>query len=356
MLLPILEFILGVLYGVSLASYAPSIIKNGLAESYGYLALLSTIVAVITYYLAGRLYDSGHFFAMILAGISLAIAVVTLESNAVLATVMLTVFAGINYVSIVYLAKETKDLIRAHASHYLGMSLGAILVYFEIKSTALLLLAFSTLCCKYVRVERRSIEGKRKLRLAEIFAVFSIFGLALGLTTMNVEYYIALRFDAEKEIALLVTTASLISSIATLIASPILDKFEARKLHLIALFFVATVFAIFGFINELSYAIMLIAVSDFALIFADSTLEGFYLTREQRGIAIAIMGISWEIFAGIGKTIGFLLHSISYEYPWILSSTILVCYVLFREKGLLRRVRFWISRDTFRLSRSASSS
>ncbi|MEM0203002.1 MAG: hypothetical protein QXO16_00090 [Archaeoglobaceae archaeon] len=355
MLLPILEFILGILYGVSLALYAPSIIKNGLAESYSYLALLSTIVAVLTYYLASRLYDTGYSFAMIVAGISLAIAVVAIESNVILATALLTVFAGINYVSVVYLARGTKDLILSHASHYLGMSLGAMLVYLEMRSPVLLLLAFSTLCYQFMGEKRKKVESKGSPKLTEIFTVFSIFGLALGLTTMNVEYYMALRFDAEKEIALLITTASLLSSIATLIASPILGKFEAPKLHLIAVFSVATIFASLGFVNDLSYAIALVAISDFAIIFADSTLESFYVTHEQRGVAIALMGISWEIFAGIGKTIGFLLHSISYEYPWILSSAILLGYIALRaEKSL--RVRFWISRDIFQLSRSASSS
>ncbi|MEM4279916.1 MAG: hypothetical protein QXE98_05680 [Archaeoglobaceae archaeon] len=355
MLLPILEFMVGILYGLSLALYTPSIIKNGLAESYSYLALLSTIVAVLTYYLLGRLH-SGYSFAMIIAGISLAIAVVAVENNVVLTAVLLTVFAAINYVSVVYLARGAKDLILSHASHYFGMSLGAMLVYLEIKSPILLLLAFSTLYYQFLEEKREKIESKRSPRLTEIFTVFSIFGLALGLTAMNVEYYVALRFNVEKEVALLITTASLLSSVATLIASPILGKFEAPKLHLIAVFSVATIFASLGFINDLGYAIVLIAISDFAIIFADSTLESFYVTHEQRELAIALMGISWEIFAGIGKTIGFLLYSISYEYPWILSSAILLGYMAFRAEKSSKTLRFWISRDISQLSRSASSS
>ncbi|MFN3383896.1 MAG: hypothetical protein ACK401_03255 [Archaeoglobaceae archaeon] len=359
MLLPLLELIIGMLYGVSLSLYAPSIIKNGLAESYGYLALLSTAIAVLTYYLTGELYERGKYFAMILAGIFLAIASRTVEEHLVLATALLTVFAGIHYVTILYIARDTKTLILAHASYYLGMSLGAMLVYFEIKSPALPLLALSSIFyCFLTKEKRERVKRNRSPRLGEIFTVFSIFGLALGLTTMNVEYYIALRFDAEKEVAFLITIASLLSSIATILASPVLGKVDATRFHLVAFSFIALFFTSFAFVDDLNVAIALVALSDFAIIFADSALEGIYaLKNERKGLAITIIGISWEIFVGIGKIIGFLLYSMGHGYPWLLSSAILISYVVLKnDERLWTKLRFWTSKGIFQSFRSTFSS
>ncbi|MEM4747454.1 MAG: hypothetical protein QXW74_02955 [Archaeoglobaceae archaeon] len=331
MLLIILELSLGIVWGISLSLFIPSLIESDVVDSYGYLAFLSSISTIASYLAVGRLMDKGYRFPALSIAL-LGLAVVAMEnSQMILATILFGIYIGAHYVTLVYIASDkTKNLLLAHSSNLLGSAIGSILVFLHLYHPALLLLSLAGLGYYGIAKTTKLEKCHNPMKARDVCLILSILGFALGLSSLNVDYYLAMKFKDEKAIAFMFSLASLFSSIAILLSTPLLSRMGTVKLHVIATIVQALIYGSLAIAPVLMIAILLVALGDMALILADSALENIYARREeQRGTMIALAGISWEISAGFGRLLGVSLFSIAQEAPFILSASILIFYTAF---------------------------
>jgi hypothetical protein len=327
----VIELTLGILSGIFLSLYVPSMLKSGTAEIYGYLALLSSISTILGYLGMGRSLDRGHR-APVLSLALLGLAVICLENSMIIpATLIFGAYFGAHYVTLLYLASDrTRNLILAHSANFFGASVGAIAVLVNAYSPMISILSLTALGYYWLLKPVRIEKTEKRMSTKEVCLVFSVLGLALGISAMNIDYYLAMKFDAEKEIALLVAIASLFSSLATLLSAKIVTEIESLKLHVVSTVIQAITYGLIGITPVFTLAVFLVALGDSALIIADSSLENIFTNgQEQKGSIIAIAGVSWEISAGIGKLIGTAIFSMSPEAPFLISMAILFLYAAF---------------------------
>uniref|UniRef100_A0A7J2TI73 MFS transporter n=1 Tax=Archaeoglobus fulgidus TaxID=2234 RepID=A0A7J2TI73_ARCFL len=337
-MLLIIELILGILCGIFLSLYVPSMVKIGIAEIYGYLALLTSISTILAYLATGISLDRGYRFPVVsLAFLGLAIFFLE-NSMLVIAALIFGAYIGAHYVALLYIASSrTKDLILAHSIGFLGMSLGAMIVLFEAYNPLISILSLIALGYYRLLKPAKIEKIEKPMSKREVCLIFSILGLAIGLSTMNVDYYLAMKFEAEREIAMLFAVASFFSSLATLLSAKLVGQIDSFKLHITSTALQAVIYGLIGFTPALILAIFLVALADSALILSDSSLENIFTTgQKQKGSVIAIAGISWEISAGIGRLLGALIFSLTPEAPFLLSMTLLFLYTAFWASKLFK--------------------
>lgn len=358
----VLEFIVGVAWGVVLSLYAKSMVDSGVDGGlYGLLGLILSTTSILSLIITGLMLDKGfRLHATISAGVALSLGLYLINYNYDIITSLLVVLAlgyamgSHNNISIYTLSLYSRGypivFTIAYSLSLLGFSLGALLIALKINIRSLLIiliilvllsfLAYSTLITDVhgnTKLTPRLGRVSRSIVLVTLIVLLT--GLSLGMSVYNYDYYIvALLGLDEASVGLTLSIASIAASITVLFSSLLINTFNySIRFYSISMATQALAITLLAYTSSSQIAPLFYALRSSAGIVADSLLDSIY-TRivdfSMRGLTIAIVLTSYEVGLGLGKLVGSSISGLGYDKPMIIGSIIIVGIAIFSSKIL----------------------
>ncbi|MDI9645638.1 MAG: hypothetical protein QFX40_02960 [Archaeoglobales archaeon] len=149
--LSLLEIVLGTSWGVIASLYAFTLVSEGYENIYGFLAIITSLIAILSTMLTGFLYNYRiKKFLMPLAALSITLSMFELfEGKLVLLPILLGLASGIHGVSSLYAVSNLEGSFKkysiVYASSLFGLSFGAFLVAISFARALYFILATFTI-------------------------------------------------------------------------------------------------------------------------------------------------------------------------------------------------------------------
>ncbi len=157
--LSLLEIVLGTSWGVIASLYAFTLVSGGYEDIYGFLAIITSLVAILSTMLTGFLYNYGvRKFLMPLAALSISLSMFELfEGKFVLLPILLGLASGIHGVSSLYAVSNLEGSFKkysiVYASSLFGLSFGALLVAISFARDLYVILSVLTIFVGFIYIK-----------------------------------------------------------------------------------------------------------------------------------------------------------------------------------------------------------